>query len=323
MHQVLSSNLWSRLRKLIDPKARIRGAVAYCTYTNGLSFKADDALIVDASAGAIGSGQTDAKALQQLHSRGVELYSCESLHAKFLQVGHVTIIGSANLSRSSSEVLIEACVATDHPVVLSQTLALFESLKGTSIKLTSKALKKLLTIPVIRAGGKKPSRAKRFPQDQSFGRTWLVGVTELAEDAYPNEADEVEEGELEAQKVASDDDADISWLRFTGNSAFRKEARPGDSVVQLWRPRGKKGPSKAICHSPILIRQDVGRRTRFYVEGSEMREVGFSKFISLAKSAGIKGRLGTSTQRLLTVSQSDALFALWPSRRAKRSGEEE
>lgn len=323
MHQVLSTNLWSHIRKLVSPKAKIRGAVAYFTSTNGLSFKSGDALIVDASTGAVGSGQTDAKALQKLHSKGVALFSCESLHAKFLQVGQVTIIGSANLSRSSSDSLIEACIATDHPVVLSQTLALFEALKGTSTRLTRKALDKLAAIPVIRAGGKKPRGTKRSLREHSFGRTWLVGVTELAADAYPNEADEVDEGERKAQKAASDDDADIWWLRFTGNSAFRKEARPGDSVVQLWRPRGTKGPSKAICHSPILIRQDVGRRTRFYVEGSEMPEVGFSKFISLAKSSGIKGRFGASTQRLLTVSQSDALFALWPSSRGKRSGEEE
>lgn len=86
-------------------------AVAYFSNDRDLSFSKTDLLIVDATDGAIKSGQTDAVALGRAFAAGARIYSCANLHAKVYVLGAKVFIGSANSSQSSRISLIECMVS--------------------------------------------------------------------------------------------------------------------------------------------------------------------------------------------------------------------
>jgi hypothetical protein len=81
-------------------KARRRqAAIAYVTQ-DLLGFRKGDTLLVNASAYAIASGETNAKLLRALYRKGVRLYHCECLHAKVVLLDDLAVIGSGNMSNS-------------------------------------------------------------------------------------------------------------------------------------------------------------------------------------------------------------------------------
>jgi hypothetical protein len=47
----------------------------------------------------------------------------------------------------------------------------------------------------------------------------------------------------EAEKHVSQEDRSVSWIRFRGNSRFRREAKKGDVVVSIWTADGKGKPN--------------------------------------------------------------------------------
>jgi PLD-like domain len=70
-------------------------------------------LVVDASEHAVKAGQTHPADLKRLVTKkDVHVYTIENLHAKVFVFGSTAFVGSANVSRHSSQVLVEAMVAT-------------------------------------------------------------------------------------------------------------------------------------------------------------------------------------------------------------------
>ena len=53
---------------------------------------------------------------------------------------------------------------------------------------------------------------------------WIVGVHELTKE-YPDEDDAIESGKAIASKSLADEASDVSWIRWTGNSRFRRRRR--------------------------------------------------------------------------------------------------
>ncbi|AZT99835.1 hypothetical protein [Brevibacterium linens] len=83
-----------------------------------LALEEDDVLVCNASEGAIRNGVTNPHALKEFSDRGVQLYSCGSLHAKILAVRNSAVLGSANASRSSS-LSLEAVVVSNERKFIS------------------------------------------------------------------------------------------------------------------------------------------------------------------------------------------------------------
>src|SRR6516162_9259529 len=109
----LSDNLWQRITSLAKKNAhRSFVAVAYFggAASELLPLRKGSILVVDMSAKAVRSGQTDPKEIIKLLDEGVEVHSVENLHAKVFVLGSRGIIGSANASQHSASRLIEAAV---------------------------------------------------------------------------------------------------------------------------------------------------------------------------------------------------------------------
>lgn len=148
MNALLSQTLWETLARLSDTCSSKRAAVAYVTSDEHVSFHHRDILVMDASEAAITNGQTDARVLLRAYGRGAELYSCPHLHAKVIVFDGNVTVGSANLSRSSANVLLEAAWLSDNREAAEQALQFIEDTRGSSTRIDDAFLEHILSLEV-------------------------------------------------------------------------------------------------------------------------------------------------------------------------------
>jgi hypothetical protein len=124
-------------------------------------------------------------------------------------------------------------------------------------------------------------------------RTWLVSVKELAENRFPRETGQVEDGEKKALSLVADEDLSVSHLRWVGKSKFRSEVLPGDRVKQISTSlSGKRKTVIAPC--TIIWRQDSDYWTRLYYQEQEScPRLAWTSFKKKAKAQGLTLNLKT------------------------------
>ena len=157
--KVLSSDIWSEIGKRAKSAGRRKAAIAHVTKDH-IGFQAGDVLIVDASKKAIASGQTDAPLLRELDRKGVAIYSQEGLHAKVLLLGSYCVVGSANMSGFSGD-LIEAAVVSNSAVFASGVDSFITQLARPRARLKSSQIEALCKVEVLRVGGANAKGSKR------------------------------------------------------------------------------------------------------------------------------------------------------------------
>jgi hypothetical protein len=316
MIRLVSGDLWKEIKKLARKSQVKMAAIAYVTHDSLIRFGKGDLLIVDASDHAITSGQTSAPVLERAWKRDASLYSHPDLHAKVMLFDRVVIIGSANLSQTSMDSLVEAAVLTDQPSVVSVARSFLQQLQDKSQRIDQDFIDHICSLEVQRAGWGKHRRKKdrKTLINLVSSRTWLVSLTVLDERRYEAESEYIEKGLDTARKRVSDRSSDVSYMRIKGSSMFRREARSGDSVIQIWREHQNDPPTKVYRHTPILLRQDEPNCTRLYVEefaDSEDTVIPWRRFLQLIRQIELPGKVSKYSARLIPESYSDALDALW------------
>jgi hypothetical protein len=114
-NKLITEDVWQSLTKKVnDTKTKSYVAVAYFGQgaANMLPLNSGSILLVDASETAVKCGQTCPAELLKLYKKGVEIYSLPSLHAKIYVLGKTLLVGSANVSYNSSNVLYETLLST-------------------------------------------------------------------------------------------------------------------------------------------------------------------------------------------------------------------
>ncbi len=290
---MITDRIWSRVTRLIQGQPAKIAAFAYVSKGAPLSFGDGDTLICDATDRAIKSGQTDAQSLRRFFGNGAKRFSCQDLHAKVMVSGEITVIGSANLSSSAETTLVEAVLVTRRARLRSQALALIESIKTESVPIDEKFIDRICALPVDRQV--EPISPTRRVRIQELGaRLWVVSVSPM-DDIGEEEQRLVDEGEQDARSVVGDPEAQFEWLRFTGKSGFRRQAKPGDSVIEILRHK-----RKTVVTGPrgIVVRQDQDRWTRFYLAG-EAESISWTTFEGELKKLDLKGKIRRSSVREL------------------------
>lgn len=119
---------WGELTRVSKLKGPRYAAIAFigADAPDMLGLEKDDVLVCNASQGAVESGATNPYALKEFADRGVQVYNCESLHAKVLAVKNCAAVGSANVSRNSS-LSLEAVVVSNERAFISEVRVLVES----------------------------------------------------------------------------------------------------------------------------------------------------------------------------------------------------
>jgi hypothetical protein len=312
MNELLSVELWPRIKKLASKAKRKYAAIAYVTDDTKIVFGSGDVLITDASDEAIKSGQTSAAVLKSAWKRKAHVVSITGLHAKVYIFDKFAVIGSANLSKES-EKRTEAALLTDQPTVVSAARLLIERLKKDGEVVDEEFIERICKLPVSKrrhtaSGQRKKTKAAPVP------RSWLVGLKNMEE----KEAEKgfVEQGMAEAEKQLSDDGSSVSWIRIRGNSRFRKEAKAGDVVVCIWSASSKGKPEAVYHHAPILLRKDDQKNdvTWFFVEeypDAQETTLTWKQFQKLYLRLGAPGKLSQWAGKELPRHISDALHDLW------------
>jgi hypothetical protein len=312
MNEILSSTLWPRLKELAKTAHKKFAAVAYVTDDEVVKFGKGDVLVTDASDEAIKTGQTSAAVLTAAWRRKATIYSIPKLHSKLYIFDRYVIVGSANLSKSSQE-RIEIALLTDHPTTVSASRLLIDRLKQDRTPIDEAFISHILGLPVTKHPPLTLGSDHKVDAD-ILPTVWLVGLKPARE--KEDEQAVVEEGLGEAEKYVSQDDSSVSWIRFRGNSRFRRVAQRGDVVVRIWTEDRKGKPKAVYHHAPILLRkEDPAHNTAwFYVEDypdAEETTLSWNQFRKLYSKIGIPGKLSQWSHRELAVHHSDALHDLW------------
>src|SRR5579862_6826547 len=195
--------LWKEIGKRAKKARRTKAAIAYVTKASPLALKKGDVLVVDASDGAIASGQTSAAVLPALLKKGVSLYCHNGLHAKVVIADSVVFSSSANLSDSSISKLLEAGIETDNPNTVSGAVGMIEKLMETSASIDPAFIARIKRIEVKKHFGGGKSSARTTGKGHRDPVTWLVGIHTIDEPKNPEELQRIEKGKGKAAAFLS------------------------------------------------------------------------------------------------------------------------
>jgi phosphatidylserine/phosphatidylglycerophosphate/cardiolipin synthase-like enzyme len=316
MLRILSSDLWSEIGRLTKRRGVRRAAVAYVSTDVPVAFRVGDKLIVNASDDAIRAGQTSAAVLSAAFSQGAALFSNPNLHAKVLVVGGVAVVSSANLSQSSREVLHEIGIVTDDPEIVGGATQFVEQLAQESIRMDASFIERIRAIPVVRrrhVGTK--GRQKRV--HVRGGRTWILGLSE--DPVYPGKQEEVERIN-ESVTSEAERGEEVDWFWWSGKrSRFLHLAKVGDRIISLYRPRQSDKSTRTVrvyrhCVIKRIFRERGCSATTYHIASrsdAEKTRLSWSRFLVLAKKAGVRGRFSVDSAREIPSEQSTALHTLW------------
>lgn len=189
MRRLLSQALWPTLRTLSRESAIKMAAVSYVSSDKYVKFGEGDLLVVNASDSAIVQRHTDAMILEEAFKRGATLYSYPGLHSKLMVLNGHAVIGSANLSASSVENLVEVALVTDQPSIVGEAVSIIAELaQADDCDLIDKSfIERIRSLEVMPLTGGNIARGRKPRTAESFqARTWIVGIYELVRDLPKN-----------------------------------------------------------------------------------------------------------------------------------------
>jgi hypothetical protein len=315
--------LWSEIKRRLNSAKRVRVAVAYFSKGGAslLPLRKGDTLVADMSPGTVMQGATDPREIQKLFSRGVEVFTRGSLHAKLIVVDRMLFASSANVSKNAFRILDEAGVGTSKSSVVSDAVQYIDSLCTEPV--TQRYIDECIRIyrpprfKSIRTLPRQPARAVR-------AKLWFVGGL-----VPIDPKGDAEVLERMSEEAASDlDDTrkhEVAWIRYGYEPRFLANIKKNNRVVDCTRIGNRSrlvGPPARV----IRKRKYTAKSGKvFHVLMLEVPKGGesipFSKFCKLAKR--IAPELTSPVARTRPVHDphsADMILRLWNSsgRVAKR-----
>jgi hypothetical protein len=229
-------------------------------------------LVVDASDGAVKSGQTCPADLKVMQKHGVTIYSVPNLHAKVYAFDGFAFIGSANASNHSRDTLLEAMIQTNDPAIVRSAKSFVRGLCLN--ELSPGILDRLSKIyrPPRFLTAKKSWRHKKNRKITPVSPRLLLA--QLRQAQPPEESEATEEKGLgvarKRRRHGSNYRVDSSW--WTGESKFRE----GDKVIQVIKDeRGRRfvDPPADVLHKRSWHREPRPPITFIYFEQPDKRRI--------------------------------------------------
>ncbi len=285
--QFQGAAVWPLIRKAVRRSKRpAHVAVAYLGQgaSRLLPLPRQSRLVVDASESAVRSGQTCPTELAKLQKRGVRVFSASNLHAKVFVIDSKVFVGSANVSRRSSNALVEAVVMTSDRAVVAGARRFVADL--CLIELGPERLRRLAKIyrPAKVTGSSSP-RARLNSQRvrPTLPRVWIAHL--MAAD-WPEWTEEA----LERGHQAAKDRMNRRRRHAIDEFSWGKSPsfRPGDIVVQVVKEedgRRMVSPPGTVLHIEKWKRR---RDSRVFV----YLEVPVRRRVQLDRLAGRVGAVG-------------------------------
>jgi hypothetical protein len=274
----VSDGVWKAITSAAK-RSRKPARVAVAYFARGASkllpLAPNSRLVVDASEGAVKSGQTCPADLKWLQKRGVVIYSYPDLHAKVYAFDGFAFIGSANVSSSSSSRLTEAVIrTTERHIVRSaksfvQGLCLDELSPGRLDKLAG-----IYRPPRMPGGGRRPADSPRRRSHSALPRILLAQLT-MKEIPYGFEEAEATGLSIAKSRQQNKRKYKVDSFWWTGVCPFREK----DKVVRVTElidgRRLIDRPSDVIYTRTKV--KDGKRVTFVYIEGPDIRRISLDK----------------------------------------------
>jgi hypothetical protein len=305
--------LWKEIRKLAKTAHRTKAAIAYVTKSSPLAFKSGDVLVLDASDGAIASGQTSAKTVSALWKKGVVIYSHNGLHAKVIVADCVLVASSANLSESSLSKLFEAGIETDNLNNVSSATGMIAKLIEKSSRIDKPFIARIMKIQVKKHFGGGKSKARTTAKGHRDPVTWLTQVYFDDDPKTPEELRRIKLGMAKAEKRMANPRSSPVWLEYARNMHRDKQVRQGDNIVQMEESANGE-PQRVYCHAPVLLVENEPNCTRVYYEelpNEKKKSLSWSQFKQRAKLAGIPPSFLNRSFQQLSENRSRDLKDYW------------
>lgn len=228
--ELITESVWRHIRKYTKIKSNKYVAVAYLGKgaSKLLPLDSGDVLVVDASVNSIKSGRTNPYELESYLKKGVEVFSYANLHAKVFVFGHIAIIGSANVSNHSKNVLTECMVTVKSPKIVSEARGFVKSLAREQL---SPVYVKYLT--TIYRPPMEQRRKKEKSTDQiSETSLWIQSLRDY--EFTETEQSSYEIGKKKVKKYIVDKEKyEVVGIRYQDKDKLVEKAKIGDLIIKL------------------------------------------------------------------------------------------
>jgi hypothetical protein len=265
-------------------------------------------LVIDFSPNSIRAGSTSALAIGRYVDAGVDVFSCEGLHAKVFVFGNRAIVGSSNVSKhSASGKLVEAAVESSsvRDVVRARTFV-----QSVSEELVTPSLVRERSKLPVRRRGPAPSRPTRQARPRGQ-RVWVVN-------ARPMELEDWEASlgrrvaEQARTQLLNRRTYHLEELWFPASSDFARRVSRGDSLILVWSEgsRLEVWPAARVLGRRTVPGRRSGSRVLLAIErADDATRVSWDRFRRAAARSGL--RVSPSSSRAVPLSARPELFALW------------
>jgi hypothetical protein len=286
---LVTGSVWEDITRAARASAA-RASVAVAYFGNGVSrmlpLVEGSRLVVDASEGAVKSGQTCPQELLKLMSRGVKVFSVPNLHAKVFVLGDRAFVGSANVSNRSAAQLVEAVVWTKDTRVVRDAR---KFVMGLCVNELTPTVLQLLA---------KQYRPPKIPNSQGRRRVVLhtsklpslprLMLAQLQREEWPERDLDLHENSLRvAQKRREHPRTfELSSFHYTGKCPFKR----GDKLIQVTKEDNGKllvDPPGNVLH--VRTRRDKKGLVSFvHVEHPNSRRRSAAALASLLGRGSLK-----------------------------------
>ena len=313
-----NDNLWDELRDKVKKAKSVKAAVAYLGSGGSdlLSLKKGDTLVVNMGMQTVKQGITSPKEVQRLMKRGVSVFSRTTLHAKFFICDKSLIVGSANISNNSQNVLDEAGSVTNCPQAVRRADDFFDKLCTEPVR--PEYLKKCLAAykPPKFNSDKVLKRGNRSQKIVVSAKLWFVGGL-VRGDVPKVEKAAAERIESQAKnRLTKPNGTSVDYTHYPSKTSCLENIRVGDWVVEcVANADGKRfvsAPSQVIGLESYPRGQGNRRYILLKEESKTAQEMPLKRFQSrIRKIAPNLASERLRTSAITSTEVADAILSIW------------
>lgn len=302
--------VWSRLTALARSGKGASVAVPY--FGSGASkllpLKKGSTLVVRFDREAVRCGQVNPKEVIRLINDDVEVHACANLHAKVFVFGDTAIVGSANVSSSSANSLIEACVEVKGRRFAATCKRFIESLAGDKVGLEfAKTMVPLYRSPQFDGSRRVKARKARrvLPRHSDL---WLVSLVSSKWKDIDYEQEEA--GWSQAEKALTNPrKSDIETFAWWG-PGFLEKVKRGERVLMSTKIDKRKVLVSPPGRLLDIRRYRVKSRKRAIVYVEVPRDKRRRDMNSFLKSLGPAAKALGNPRRTKRIRNPELLYTL-------------
>ena len=309
--------LWRILSLRVKKAHRVHAAIAYFGQGGAkrLPLRKGDCLVVDMSPATVRAGATDPREIEKLLNKKVRVFTRRSLHAKLIVADGSVIVGSANISKHSEQVLDEAAVLTDEPAAIRRAREFIDRLCTEPVR--PDYLKKCKQMYEPPRFDRMLVQGPKQQQRTAPAKLWILNLRDY--EVPESELKNYEKGAARAQKLVKNKErSETTSFHWPYKPKMADELEVGDWFIEVLTKKDKSILVYPPCQLLLVdnyVRNARPRKERwvFHVEVPRRGQaMTWSKFRGYAKGClGHEELKSPRTKAIRDVQVADYLLGLW------------